>query len=223
MGVLAAVLALALAPAATAKKGEPSGGLRGTVKVRSGKTAKPLVAGVYLTGGPNDAPYLARSRSMRQHNLKFSPGILIISVGDSVWFPNDDGATDHSVFSPNEKYGFDLHKYGGGTSKQHSFGHAGEYDIRCSIHPQMKATILAVNSAYVAETDANGDFLLEGVPPGDYTLHAWAPDRVEVEVAVTVVDGKVMQSPALEFPAGKLKKSRDHKRRGDKTQYPDRY
>ena len=217
--VAAAAAALA-APGASAAKGAPAGAIRGTVLVDTGGVA----AGVYLTGGPEvdekDQRYRPQQYLMRQHNLIFEPGWIIIRVGDSVRFPNDDGATDHSVFSPHEKYGFDLHMSNGGPGKKREFTHAGEYDIRCSIHQQMKATILVVKSLYVTQSNAKGEFVLEGVPPGEYTLHAWLPDRVEVEQPVVVVAGKSTDGATLVFK--RPRKPREYPT-ADKRSYGDRY
>jgi hypothetical protein len=40
-------------------------------------------------------------------------------------------------------------------------------------HPWMYAHIMAVEHPYYTVTDANGNFRIENIPPGDYTLQFW--------------------------------------------------
>jgi plastocyanin len=45
--------------------------------------------------------------------------------------------------------------------------------IRCDIHPWMRAWIGVVNHPYFAVTDVDGTFEIRDLPPGRYTLSLW--------------------------------------------------
>ena len=56
---------------------------------------------------------------------------------------------------------------------------AGKYILKCDIHPWMNAFILVVTHPYHVVTDEQGAFVLENVPPGEYTLACWHEGMTE--------------------------------------------
>jgi hypothetical protein len=46
-------------------------------------------------------------------------------------------------------------------------------DVRCDVHPWMRAYLGIVDHPYFAVTGADGRFTIAGVPPGDYVLASW--------------------------------------------------
>jgi plastocyanin len=114
-----------------------------------------------------------RSRPvMDQRNLQFAPKVLAVQAGTTVDFPNNDRVF-HNVFSYRDGTRFDLGLYPVGSMKRVQFDRPGVSRIFCNIHPQMAAYIVAVDSPLFAVSDKNGTFMLQGVPAGTYTYHAW--------------------------------------------------
>ena len=109
-----------------------------------------------------------------QRNLTFSPHVLAVRVGTTVELPNNDRVF-HNVFSFHDGKKFDLGLYPTGASRHLTFDRPGLSRIFCNIHPGMAAYILAVDSAYFAVSDRQGQFSIRGVPPGDHTYKAWRP------------------------------------------------
>src|SRR5205814_1795792 len=103
-------------------------------------------------------------------------------------FPNDDKIF-HNVFSLSKAGKFDLGLYKSGSSRKVVFDRAGEIDVYCNIHPDMVATIKVLDSGYYATTDRQGRFSIEGVPPGTWSIVAWAPRSAEARGTVTVGTG----------------------------------
>ena len=111
-----------------------------------------------------------------QRNLQFSPHVLAVSVGTQVEMPNSDRVF-HNVFSFHDGKRFDLGLYPVGTAKVVTFDRPGLSRIFCNIHPTMAAYVLAVDSAYLAVSDARGQFAMAPVPQGSVHLPRVAARR----------------------------------------------
>jgi hypothetical protein len=107
-----------------------------------------------------------------QHGKRFSPHLVVLTVGSTVEFPNHDPFF-HNVFSVYQGTRFDLGLYESGSSKTVIFGRPGASYIFCNIHPEMSAVVLALTTPYYAITDHAGNYRILDVPPGDYDLHVW--------------------------------------------------
>lgn len=82
----------------------------------------------------------AQELTVGQKNKAFSTSSLNIKVGDKVAFRNDDPFA-HNVFSLSDPMQFDLGTYPQGQAKSVLFNKAGQYEIECAIHPEMKMII----------------------------------------------------------------------------------
>ncbi|HYV66035.1 MAG TPA: carboxypeptidase regulatory-like domain-containing protein [Myxococcales bacterium] len=174
------VFALALAVALPAAAG---GTISGTVTLAGG--SGPLAV-VYVEKGPEPATRAEPARKdMDQRDTDFQPRVLWVRAGDSVQFTNKDNFY-HNVFSPTPGNQFDLGLYRGGVAKSLELPRAGEVDVYCNIHPNMKAKLLVVPDGRSTQAAADGTYSLTGLPPGDYLVVAWTavhePVRREVRV-----------------------------------------
>jgi len=59
--------------------------------------------------------------------------------------------------------------------------------MKCDVHPWMGAYIGVVNHPFYAVTDENGNFTIENLPAGEYTLKAWH-ERLPSKTATIKVD-----------------------------------
>jgi plastocyanin len=142
--------------------------LSGTVQV-SGRPAQHAVVWLEASGASQDPP---QKVVVDQRNLAFVPRVLVVRVGTTVEFPNND-TVFHNVFSFRDGKKFDLGMYPKGAVKRIVFDKPGLARLFCNIHPNMAAYIMAVDSPYFAVSTENGTFTIAGVPPGTYTYHAW--------------------------------------------------
>ena len=147
------------------------GDLTGVVLV-NGRPEKNVV--VWLVGVVSRSPAPTARLVLDQRQLQFKPHVLAVSVGSQVEMPNSDRVF-HNVFSFHDGKRFDLGLYPGGTAKTVTFDRPGLSRIFCNIHPNMAAYVLAVDSAYHAVSDSQGQFVMAGVPNGTYTYRAWRP------------------------------------------------
>ena len=72
-----------------------------------------------------------------------------------------------------------------GTTSSRTLESTGIYSVKCDVHGWMQAYIRVDDHPYHAVTDARGNFRIEGVPPGTYTLELWHPMEQEVTIPET--------------------------------------
>jgi plastocyanin len=119
----------------------------------------------------NDVPAM-RSRTIAMHGREFIPHVQIVLAGGSVAFPNQDPFS-HNVFSNVDLGPFDLGLYRRGHTRTATFARPGIYPIYCNIHSMMVSFVVAVPAPWATQPDESGHFVLRGVPPGRYVVHAW--------------------------------------------------
>ncbi len=175
-----------------------AGKIKGTVEVQGLRTPENVV--VYLTKMPPKDVDLSKARfAMDQRNLEFVPHVLVVPVGASIVFPNDDQVA-HNVFSMSRAKSFNLGSYNPGESRTVVFDKTGIVELRCDVHAEMAAYILVMENPYFAVTDKNGHFQipdesylkqagLEGpadLAPGNYTVKTWHEKLKTEKISVVV-------------------------------------
>ena len=165
-------------------------GVAGTIegKVSTGNSV------VYVDSVPGKSfPVPSQQPVIGQKGLAFSPGILVIEKGTTVQFENDD-SVQHNVFWPsisgNKKEGHNLGTWPKGEKRAFKFDTPGVVPLLCNVHPEMSGYIVVSPTPYFAETDSNGNYKIENVPNGKYTVVAWhegmKTQSKSVEVSSTV-------------------------------------
>src|SRR5262249_18209212 len=145
-----ALAALLLLPGGRARSA-PHGALSGSVVTVDGKGRHPRAGVVVSVDGDEDSPSVGSPPKIRQRDAAFDPALIVVTVGTTVEFPNEDKIF-HNVFSLSEPAKFDLGLYKSGTSKSVTFRRPGVVDVYCNIHPQMVAKIKVMANAHWAIT-----------------------------------------------------------------------
>jgi plastocyanin len=109
---------------------------------------------------------------MIQRHKRFEPHLLVVPAGSIVEFPHHD-PWFHNVFSVSRNRRFDLGVYEAGVQKAARFDRPGVSYLFCSLHPEMMAIILTVDSTYFGVSDKTGHISIGNVPRGKYFLHVW--------------------------------------------------
>jgi len=129
--------------------------------------------------------------TMVMKGKEFRPHSLAILAGGSVEFPNEDPIL-HNAFSVSGQNRFDLELYKRPNSRSWTFHHPGIVRIYCNIHPQMSAIVLVRDNPFFTKANADGSFVIEGVPGGRVALKAWHERGGEASVEITVpAEGRV--------------------------------
>ncbi len=136
---------------------------------------------------PRNGPYV-----LTQRNKEFSPHLMVIPVGSTVQFPNQDPYF-HNVFSLFNGRRFDLGLYEAGSTRSVRFSREGVSYVFCNIHPEMSAVILALSTPYFAVVEKQENTVIHDVPPGQYRLHVWsegaALERLDALTRVVDIGG----------------------------------
>jgi plastocyanin len=167
-------------------------------------TAQPASV-IWLT--PLEAKTIPSARSgpfiLAQKNKEFLPHLLVIPVGSTVQFPNQDPYF-HNVFSLFNGRRFDLGLYEAGGTRSVRFSREGVSYVFCNIHPEMSAVILALATPYFAVVEKQESTAIHDVPPGQYRLHVWsegaALERLDALTRTIDVGGGNTDLGLIEIP-----------------------
>lgn len=152
--------------------------IRGTVKSSEGVLENAVVYIDKIEGKTFRPP--EEAVVLNQTGLKFVPHVLLVIVGTTVNFPNEDVVL-HNVFSPGYLGKFNLGTYPQGASKTKTFDKPGVVLLLCNIHHEMSAFVVIVETPYFSVTDEEGKYSIRNVPPGEYKLAVWH-ERMMIQV-----------------------------------------
>jgi plastocyanin len=126
---------------------------------------------------------------MDQKGLMFQPHIIVVQQGTTVQFLNSDSVA-HNVFwisvGGNKKLGHNLGTWPQGQKRPFKFDNPGAVPLLCNVHPEMSGYIVVTPTPYYALTDKSGDYKIENVPDGSYTVTGWHEGAKNQSKPVTV-------------------------------------
>jgi plastocyanin len=161
--LIAVVAGIALAASAGTISGQVSG------------VAGPSVVYVDAISGKT-FPAPTQHPVIDQKGLLFQPHVTAVQVGTTVDFLNSDSVA-HNVFwtsiGGNKKLGHNLGTWPKGERKSFKFDTPGAVPILCNVHPEMSAYLVVAPTPYFAISDQTGNYKIENVPDGNYTVTAW--------------------------------------------------
>lgn len=159
-----------------------SADVTGRVTLANGKPAK--LAVVFLEGG-GAKPKPVQNAMIDQRGKKFLPHVIAVPVGTTVQFPNND-LVFHNVFAEYNAKRFDLGMYPRGATRKQTFPKPGLVALFCSVHSDMSAFIMVVDTPYYTVADSSGHFDIKNVPAGTYKLKVWHESGELSEQTITI-------------------------------------
>ncbi len=190
MNVALLAIMMAVLPAAAQSQTQPepeTGTIRGVLAHRIAQRMQAAVYIAAIDGEQFDPP--AVNPVMDQVNLTYTPHVLPILVGSTIDFPNSD-ETRHNVYTANSSVcRFELGIYDTGVVKHVTCDKTGVIMVLCNVHAEMRGFIIVSPTPYFDTTDEAGEFVIEGVPPGTYTLTFEHERLAAQEIEVTVTAG----------------------------------
>ena len=140
-------------------------------------TGVPGASVVYVEAAAGKTfPAPAQQPVMAQRRLMFEPHILPVQQGSTVEFLNNDSVA-HNVFWPsvggNKKLGHNLGTWPQNEKRAFKFDTPGAVPLLCNVHPEMSGYIVVVPTPYFALTSPSGEYKIENVPDGSYSLTVW--------------------------------------------------
>jgi plastocyanin len=150
---------------------------------------------IYVKDGLGNKIYAAPSQpvTIDQKGCRYVPHVVGVMVGQPVQFTNSD-PTMHNIHMMPTVQGnqaVDL-------SQPPSNGQNGAHDqatfgkpelmmpVRCNNHPWMQAFINVAPNPFYAVSDATGNYVIHGLPPGTYTIVADQETLGQQTATVTV-------------------------------------
>jgi plastocyanin len=154
---------------------------------------------------------------MDQRDVAFTPGILVVAVGASVDFPNND-TVSHQVYSFSPAKRFQLPLYKGQPHAPVTFDHAGLVVLGCNIHDAMAGYVYVTDAPFFGKTDAAGMLRLRNVPAGDYRITVWSPfisDAAPSLVRTVHVEAQEVTTDRVQLTGALRTRPEPRPRRGD--------
>ena len=126
-----------------------------------------------------------------QKNCVYTPHVLAMDVGQTFKVTSSD-QTGHNIHPlPNPmtgNIGWNQSQPPGAAPIEKSWKATEVIPVQCNIHPWMHAYFVVVKGPY-ATTDENGNYTINNVPPGNYTVTAWHETYNTQMQKVTVAAG----------------------------------
>lgn len=105
----------------------------------------------------------------------FVPHVSAVMAGAPVKIRNSDPVQHnaHGFLSARPLFNVPLFSKGRVADVTTRLKQPGVVKVLCDVHTHMSAWIVVHDSPYVAVTDEKGNFKIDGIPPGKYTVTMW--------------------------------------------------
>jgi plastocyanin len=133
---------------------------------------------------PTETPPPAQ---MDQRQCVFVPRVVLVPAGGAVEFLSSDRLLHniHSVAKENPSFNRTQPK---GRTISVVFKKPETVRIDCDLHSWMRAWVVVTDHPFYALSNESGEFLLENVPAGKYTLQFWQESLGTMTKDITVAD-----------------------------------
>ena len=125
-----------------------------------------------------------------QEGCMYDPHVIGLMVGQPLKILNPDGTLHnvHVLSKINPEFNLAMPKFRRETTKV--FGKAEfMFPIKCDVHPWMSAWISVMDHPFFDITGEDGEFRIESVPSGRFTVEAWHEKLGTVSESVLVSPG----------------------------------
>lgn len=147
---------------------------------------------VYVSAGLESLSFPTPSDPvvMDQNGCEYHPHVLGVMANQDILIRNSDAVLHNINASPETNRGFNFGQPVEGMESTRSFPLAEVMvPVRCDVHGWMSAYLGVVDHPYHTVSGTAGEFSLETLPPGDYTITAWHERYGEQTEQVTITTG----------------------------------
>lgn len=146
---------------------------------------------LYIDGWSGDATVEKNVPIFDQKNCMYMPHVLPLDVNQTFKVTTSDNTAHniHPLPNPMTNVGWNQSQPPGAPPVEKSWKNPEAIRVQCNIHPWMQGYFVVVKGPY-AVSDSSGNYTINGVPPGSYTVKAWhEPDQTQTQ-KVTVSAGQ---------------------------------
>jgi len=147
---------------------------------------------LYISEGWSGSPTVATNVPVfDQKNCMYTPHVLAMDVNQKFQVKTSDATTHNIHPNPNPMTGnipWNQSQPPGAAAVEKSWKAAEVIPVQCNIHPWMHGWFVVVKGPY-ATTDDSGNYTINNVPSGSYTVTAWQEDLGTQTQKVTVAAG----------------------------------
>jgi plastocyanin len=109
-----------------------------------------------------------------QRGCQFVPRVVALRAGQTLRVRNSDPVSHNIHPMPQNNRDWNQHQSPQAPDLQRRFAHPEVMiPVKCNVHNWMKSYIGVLDHPYFAVTGPSGEFSLENLPAGQYTLVAW--------------------------------------------------
>ncbi|MGH9776130.1 MAG: carboxypeptidase regulatory-like domain-containing protein [Candidatus Acidiferrales bacterium] len=144
---------------------------------------------VYVKSGVEDYsfPTPADKTTLDQKGCMYHPHVLALMAGQPFEVTTSDQTTHNIHPMPKDNREWNKSQPPGSPAIDDTFARPEvAIEVKCNVHPWMKAYIAVMKNPFYAVTGANGSFDLKGLPPGTYTIEAWHEKYGVMDQQVTI-------------------------------------
>jgi hypothetical protein len=161
------------------------------VDVRGGGVANVLV---WVEGIASGKPLPeVRRETLTIDHCQFQPRVLAVATRTTINVFSMDRAVHHERFiREGEEVVDSVHTVDDGqvVPSERIADKPGIVEVRCALHPWERGYVAVFSQPYFAVTDEGGNFRIDGLAPGTYTMKLWHPRlSVPIERQVVIVAG----------------------------------
>jgi plastocyanin len=124
---------------------------------------------------------------MDQEQCMFVPRVVVVPAGGTVEFLNSDRLL-HNLHSDSQGNPIFNRTQPRGRTIPIVLKEPEIIRVNCDLHPWMRAWVVVTDHPFYAITNDQGEFVLDNVPPGAYTLQLWQESLGTVTKDVAVRD-----------------------------------
>ena len=109
-----------------------------------------------------------------QNGCTYMPHVLALMVGQPLKFLNSDSVLHnlHTLPEENDEFNVTMPKFLKETLRTFEYAE-GMFPVKCDVHPWMGGFIAVLAHPFFDVTEKDGQYQLNDLPPGTYTLEAW--------------------------------------------------
>ncbi len=179
----------ALAPEARDKNPEVCGSSHENETLRIGAQGGLKNVVVYLKDIRAGKPMVPVVADLDQSGCTYVPHVQALPVGSTLNLLNNDPLLHNIHALEGGSTIFNYAMPGSVRKIPKRLTRSGFVTLKCDVHAWMNGVVAVLDNPYFAVTDASGNFTIDEIPPGTYTVAAWQERLGEKSQSVTIGAG----------------------------------